>query len=255
MANSIFLCSLNGWMVLTFKRIPWTWISVVSLGSRVCQPKFEPFFLTEKLSKVGDTRILRWGLGIFWKSACPNVAMVSQDWLEAAGPNCNSIAILRSWLYLGICCALCTINTQKQLGDTSLSWYFWEPTSWCPFSCVSNRHQLVPSDPAPKIHAHLVAGQPPILKTFNVKPTSKINPQKRIFQTSPNHRLHSLTQDGWDDFSPRIPWTPSALLKSWAATAEKTVPPWRKHLAGEFVRVDKNQGFGCFFVSKADFTP
>ena len=264
MSNSIFLCSLNGWMILTLKRIPWTWISVVSLGSRVCQPKLEPFFLTKKLPEVGDKYIyiyMDWTYSDGdWESFGNELVQMWRWFLKIDWKQLVQIAIqLRSWLYLGICCAPSTLRIN--LGIPAFH-EFWEPTSWCPFSCVSNRHQLVPSDPAPKTHAHLVAGQPPILKTFNVKPTSKITTQKKeeTFNFT-LHRLHvwhrmlvEILHFLGDDFSPRIPWTPSALLKSWAATAEKTVPPWRKHLAGEFVRVDKNRGFWMFFVSKADFT-
>ena len=203
--------------------------------------------------------MLRWGLGIFWKWACPNVAMVSQDWLEAAGPNCNSIAILIVSRNL-----LCTINTQKQLGDTSLSWILGTDILVSLLMCFQPT-SVDAEWPCPKNPCPLGGRSTPILKTFNVKATSKITTQKRR-KLSTSHFIVCTFDTGWafhaggnlhflgDDFSPRIPWTPSALLKSWAATAEKTVPPWRKHLGSWVCQGGQNtEGFWMFFRFKGWF--
>ena len=189
MANSIFLSSLNGWMVLTLKRIPWTWISVVSLGSRVCHPKLEPFSLKKSFRKL-DILYMGWKYSDGdWESFGNELVQMWRWFLKIDWKQLVQIAIqLRSWLYLGICCAPSTLRSN--LGIPAFH-EFWEPTSWCPFSCVSNRHQLMPSDPAPKTHAHLVAGQLQFSRLLMWRQLPKLPPKKGWnFQTSPNHRLH-----------------------------------------------------------------
>ena len=194
MANSIFLCSLNGWMILyNIKKDPLNldfsgFSRIRSLPSQVwaiffwTKKTFESWRYKDTQMRTGNllgnelVQMWRWFLKIDWKQLV-------------------QIAIqLRSWLYLGICCAPSTLRSN--LGIPAFM-NFWNRTSWwCPFSCVSNRHQLVPSDPAPKTHAHLVAGQTPILKTFNVKPTSKISTQKRM-KLSTSHFIGCTFDTGW----------------------------------------------------------
>lgn len=128
-----------------------------------------------------------------WESFGNELVQMWRWFLKIDWKQLVQIAIqLRSWLYLGICCAPSTLRSN--LGIPAFM-NFW------------NRHLGVPSHvfptdiswcrvTLPQKSCPLGGRSTPILKTFNVKPTSKISTQKRM-KLSTSHFIVCTFDTGW----------------------------------------------------------